>query len=86
MDFLDRVKLVLSIETEWARNPELDFPEWDRVRKHMYELLGEAGDEARCSHAMRSTDGRICLHCGRRVTPENTTLPKATVSEIGRRA
>lgn len=50
----------------------LDYREWDALRKRVFELMSEAGDEARCEHPKPLYDGIICTVCGRRPNERNT--------------
>jgi hypothetical protein len=67
LEFRDRFLLTLSVHAG-SQNREMDWPAWDALRRALFELIGEAGDEARCPHEL----GRICLTCGRTPNKENT--------------
>jgi hypothetical protein len=65
-------------ETLLGLPAQLNYPEWRKLQQAIYELLSDAGDEARCEHPadMGRADG-ICMTCGRRPTPENTLVEGA---------
>lgn len=82
LDLRDKFLLLLSAETKWAENGEIDYPEWQKVRRGIYEIISDAGDEARCAHPgdKKSLAG-FCVECWRRPTPENTIPPQPSISE-----
>jgi hypothetical protein len=55
----------------------LDYPHWDALRKRVFELMSEAGDEARCAHTDPLYQGKICMICGRKPSAQNTLPPGA---------
>jgi hypothetical protein len=76
LDFRDRFLLTLSVHAG-LQNREMDWPAWDALRRALFELISEAGDEARCPHDPPLSAGCICVACGRRVNRENTLPTEA---------
>jgi hypothetical protein len=77
LEFRDRFLLTLSVHAG-SQNREMDWPAWDALRRALFELIGEAGDEARCPHADALYQGRCCLLCGRTPNASNTLSPETT--------
>jgi hypothetical protein len=78
LDFRERFLLLLS-ECDYndsSTNPPMDWPAWNALRRGVVELLGEAGDEARCAHTDPLYQNKICLLCGRRPSAANTLPPE----------
>lgn len=73
LDFRDRVLLILSAHTDFTRNTEITFEQWDKMRRDLFELFGETGDMAACAHRTEST-GKVCMKCGRVPQSYNTLV------------
>jgi len=73
LEFRDRTLLVLSAHTDYLRNTEITFEQWSAMRRDMYELLSDTGDEAACAHNMESLK-KICSKCGRVPHSHNTLV------------
>lgn len=72
-DLRDAFLEAIQEHTDWVHNAEVNYPEWRKVKLEAMRILGDAGDEAKCSHPDRTSGPfEVCLICGRRPTPENT--------------
>ena len=74
-DFQRKFLLLLSVHSDYASDGEIRYPDWAKLKKGIYALLGEAGDEARCVHPKPLYDGIICITCGRKPSRDNTLPP-----------
>jgi hypothetical protein len=68
----DLIDALTGVVVAGQEGRDIHYPEWLKIRRAIYKILGQAGDEARCVHPEPLYDGIVCITCGRKPNARNT--------------
>jgi hypothetical protein len=68
----DLIDALTGVVVAGQMRRDIHYPEWLSIKRSIYKILSQAGDEARCAHKEPLYDGIICEICGRKPSAHNT--------------